>query len=517
MSDFALSHDEEAARWTNRVASARFRFPLGVATLAAGYYACAKTGYLLEFAGPVAAIVWLPVGVAIAFLYVGGLRYWPGLLIGDLLANNYSALPIGSALGQTFGNMLEVLVAVLLMRRLVRRGSPLDSVSGVGWMVVAIAVGTALSASIGSLSLRLGDVIAANDLPTVWRTWWLGDFSGAVIVVPFALAWFLPALVPRFWRQRMLEGVLLLATVVVLAEFASRTHGPLVYLVFPALIWAALRFGHRGATLAVAVTALFIVWNTTHYVGAFHYDSITRSVLSAQLFIGVAALSTLCLSSVVSEREQFAARLDASRLRLVSSADNARRRLEHDLHDGAQLRLTWLAVHLREAVGLSRQNPERAATLLTEAEAELQLAMDELRELAHGIHPSVLVDLGLAEAIKSLAMRSSIPVALTEVPSTRMDGTAETVGYYVVAEAIANAQKYSEASSIRVRISGGQDTLLIEVADDGLGGAVESPGSGLEGLRDRAEAIGGTMEIASPAGRGTRITVSIPASQDPPA
>jgi signal transduction histidine kinase len=279
------------------------------------------------------------------------------------------------------------------------------------------------------------------------------------------------------------------------------------------LIWAALRFGQRGATLAVAVTALFTVWKTIHYLGPFHFDSVTRSVLSAQLFIAVSALTTLSLAAVVSEREQFAARLGASRLRLVSAADNARRRLEQDLHDGAQLRLTWLAVQLRDAAELSRRNPERAAVVIGEAEGELELAIDELRELAHGIHPAVLVDLGLAEAVKSLALQSSIPVTLVELPSSRLDETAETIGYYVVAEAIANAQKYSRASSIEVSIAAGADKIRIEVVDDGIGGAAERPGSGLEGLRDRAEVIGGTMELRSRAGQGTLIAVAIPASR----
>src|SRR4029077_18889137 len=150
-------------------------------------------------------------------------------------------------------------------------------------------------------------------------------------------------------------------------EFASRSSNPLAYLVFPALIWAALRFGQRGATLAVAATALFTVWNTTHSAGPFHFESVTRSVLSTQLFIAVAALSTLCLAAVVTEREQFATRLSASRSRLISAADNARRRLEHDLHDGAQLRLTWLAVQLRDAAGAVREEPARASVLLEEA------------------------------------------------------------------------------------------------------------------------------------------------------
>jgi signal transduction histidine kinase len=279
------------------------------------------------------------------------------------------------------------------------------------------------------------------------------------------------------------------------------------------LIWAALRFGQRGATLAVAVTAFFTVWNTIHYLGPFHFESVTRSVFSAQLFIAVAALTTLSLAAVVSEREQFARRLGASRLRLVAAADNARRRLEQDLHDGAQLRLTWLAVQLRDAAELSRLNPERAAVVIGEAESELELAIDELRELAHGIHPAVLVDLGLAEAVKSLVLHSDIPVTLVELPSSRLDETAETIAYYIVAEAIANAQKYSRASSIQVRIVAGVDRLRIEVLDDGVGGAAERQGSGLEGLRDRAEAIGGTMELRSRTGEGTRVVVELPASR----
>ena len=511
MSEAVFARDPAARRRLGRLADAPLRYPAGLAVLAGLYYAAAKTGYLLEFAGPVAAIVWLPAGVGIAFLYLGGLRYWPGVLIGDLLANNYMALPVGSALGQTFGNMLEVILAVLLLRRLVPRGSPLASVRGVGAIVVAIAAGAAVSATVGAVSLLSGNVIDSDAVPTVWRTWWLGDSSGAMIVVPLALAWYRP-LSPVWRSRRWVEAAVLVGAIVAIGGFASRTSDPLMYIVFPLLIWATLRFGQRGATLAVAITAIITIWNTTHYAGPFHFESITRSVLSTQLFLAISALSTLCLAAVVTERELFATRLGASRLRLLSASDSARRRLEHDLHDGAQLRLTWLALHLREAVGVARHEPEHVSALLEQAESELQLAIDELRELAHGIHPAVLVDLGLAEAIKSLALRSSIPVRLLEVPERRLDEVAETVGYYIVAEAIANAQKYSQASFIQVRATASRESLRIEILDDGVGGAVERPGSGLEGLRDRAEAIGGRMELVSRAGFGTRIAVTIPAS-----
>src|SRR5687767_116914 len=144
------------------LAHRRVGYGFGVLALAVLYRGVAEIGYTLNFAGPVAAIAWLPVGVGVAFLYLGGLRYWPGVLIGDLLANDYVALPLGSALGQTFGNVLEILAATLLLRRLVPGRDPLQSVAGIGRMLVAIGVGTAVSATIGPISLLLGDVIQGD-------------------------------------------------------------------------------------------------------------------------------------------------------------------------------------------------------------------------------------------------------------------------------------------------------------------------------------------------------------------
>ena len=499
-------------RWrlSEQVQSSGFGYPLGLLALVAVYYGAAHLGYAFEFAGPVAAIVWLPVGVAIAFLYLGRLRLWPGVLAGDLLVNNYSALPVGSALGQTFGNMLEVLLAALLMRRLIQVGTPIGSVRNLTRMMVAIAAGTAISATIGALSLRLGHVITTDAAPKVWRTWWLGDLSGALIVVPLAIAW---GRVPqrRIQRGRVVEGALLLAAVVGLSELALHTDRPLTYLVFPGLIWAALRFGQRGATLAITVVVGFAVWTTTHYVGPFAVHSLTRSVLSTQLYIGVAALSTLCLAAVASEREQLAERLQSSRARLVEAAETERRRLEHNLHDGAQQRLTALAVRLGIVSERVRTDPDRAGAMIAEAQTDLSVAIDELRDLAHGIHPAVLTQFGLAKAIEIVAEQSPIPIVLLELPSTRVDSTAEATAYYIFAETITNAQRHARASSIWVRAALARDLLSIEIAGDGIGGASESGGLGLQGLRDRVEAIGGRFEVDSAPGRGTRVTAAIPA------
>jgi signal transduction histidine kinase len=486
------------------------RYLAGVLALAGAYYGAAKLGYELEFAGPVAAIVWLPAGVATAFLSLGGVRFWPGALVGDLLANDYSVLPLGSALGQTLGNMAEVLLAAVLIRRLVARGSPLDSLGGIARLLAVIAAATAISAIVGPLSLRAGGVISGGELPEVARTWWLGDAAGALIVIPLALAWCRPP--ARGWaRSRAVEGVLMLAAVAGMSEIAFRSETTLAYLVFPALGWAAMRFGRRGATLAITVAVGFAVWNTTHYHGPFVFDSITLSVLSTQLYIAVAALSTLCLAALVSERKRFAEGLDASRARLVEAADTERRRLEHNLHDGAQQRLSALAIRLGLAADLAREARQPGSATLDDAGAQVVLALDELRELSHGIHPSVLTDLGLGLALRGVARRSSVPITFVdELPATRFDDSLEATAYYVFAEALTNAQKHAHAASIRVHVSATTHALELEIADDGIGGATEPPSGGLTGLRDRVEALGGTLDIDSPRGHGTRITAAIP-------
>lgn len=509
--DLAIVQDAvlDRPRVLRLVTDGRVRYALGVISLAALYAGAGHVSFELEFAGPVAAIVWLPVGVGIAFLYLGGIRFWPGLLIGDLLVNDYSAIPFGSALGQTCGNVLEVVVATLAIRILVRRRPPLEAVGDLGCLLFAIAAGVAVSATIGTLSLLLGNVVSVEAWPTVWRTWWLGDYAGALVVVPLAIAWSsrpfrgLPA-------RRWLEASLMLACVAALSALPSRNHRALTYVLFPILIWAALRFGPRGATLAIAVGTGFTIWNTTHYDGPFAYHSITHSVLSAQLFVIVASLSTLYLAAVVREKERFAGELRASRARIVKAAQAERRRLEHNLHDGAQQRLTWLAVDMRRGAERVRETPEQAAELFERAEAEVELAIEELRDLARGIHPSVLTDLGLATAIRGAALRSTVPITLLELPDSRLDDNSEATAFYVFAEAVTNVQRHARASKISVRASFVDGRLHIEVVDDGVGGA-DPLASGLQGLRDRVETAGGAFDLESSPGSGTRVAAAIPA------
>ena len=203
-------------------------------------------------------------------------------------------------------------------------------------------------------------------------------------------------------------------------------------------------------------------------------------------------------------------KLAASRARIVEAADTERRRLERNLHDGAQQRLVSLALHLRLIRATLRRDPEAAETLLSQADTELGHALDELRELARGIHPAVLTDRGLTAALDALAERAPLPVELARIPAGRLPDPIEAAIYYLVAEAITNVAKYAGATHASVAVERSNGIATVVVSDDGVGGADPGRGSGLVGLADRVEALGGRLHVESPAGRGTRVTAAIP-------
>ena len=637
------------------------------AILAGLYYLAGRIGLELAYLDGAVAALWPPAGLALAVLYLYGLRLWPGVVAGDLLLGDFST-PLGTVLGQTVGNTVAVVVAAVVLRRLIGGRAGLAQVRDVVAVVACCALAAAVSAAFGPTSLALGDVIATDELGRVFRTWFLSDLAGALVLTPLILTW---AVAPqeRWDRRSAIEGAVLLVVLVALAEIPSQRDVP--YLVFPVLLWAALRFGPPGAALAVAIVCTLTVWNTSQDAGPFVRESITDSLLATQLFIAIAALTSLILAAVTAERralagEQAALRrvatlvagdpdpsrvfdqvteevarllgasrasvlryegegaatvlgswgeadepaldlgsrvqlegdtvltrvqrtgspqrvdyeqatgelaetlrslgyrsavaapvnvggrlwgalvaasqagpladglelrlsdfaeliaqalanadaydkLAASRTRIVEAGDAERRRLERDLHDGAQQRLVTLALQLRMADTKLDDDPTTAHTLLGTAQVELDTALEELRELARGIHPAVLTDRGLAPALEALAARAPVPVEILEMPGDRLPKQVEVAAYYVVAEAITNVAKYAQASHVTIKIRHSNGYALVGVTDDGIGGADPSRGSGLRGLADRIESLDGRLEVESPPARGTHISAAIPA------
>ncbi|MEU4197446.1 histidine kinase [Kribbella sp. NPDC026611] len=204
------------------------------------------------------------------------------------------------------------------------------------------------------------------------------------------------------------------------------------------------------------------------------------------------------------------AEVRASRSRIVVAADNERRRIERDLHDGAQQRLVSLALDARMAAAKLADDGDPAVAGSVAAIADgLTTALAELRELARGIHPSILVDEGLEPALRSLTERSAVPVRLLAVPSERIEPAIEAVAYFVVSEALANAAKHAAATEVCVAVRHSAGWLLVEIRDDGKGGA-DPEGSGLRGLADRVAAVDGRLVVDSPPGRGTTVRAEIP-------
>jgi signal transduction histidine kinase len=234
--------------------------------------------------------------------------------------------------------------------------------------------------------------------------------------------------------------------------------------------------------------------------------------LDAQLVEAAGAAARLALHNARLQADVSAqlAKVQESRRRIVTAGDEERRKIERDLHDGAQQRLVALALELRIAQRqFATQSPE-LEQVLGDAVGQLQIAVEELRELARGVHPAVLTEEGLPGALVSLAARTPLPVRI-DAPEDRFPGEIEAAAYFVACEAIANAVKHAQATRIRVSAQRRNGTLVIEVEDDGVGGARENgSGSGLRGLVDRVEAHGGTLRIESEAGEGTRVIGELP-------
>ena len=245
-------------------------------------------------------------------------------------------------------------------------------------------------------------------------------------------------------------------------------------------------------------------------IAAIIHDATLPEVSEHVRAVGAAAALALENERLEAELRAKVEELRGSRERMLRIGMEERRRLERDLHDGAQQRLVAMALNIRMARAKLNEDPLAADELLDSASDELEAALAELRELARGIHPAVLSDRGLATALETLASRAPVPVELGELPHERLPEAVELAAYFVVAEALTNVAKYARASHAKVDVERENGRVIVEVADDGVGGADPGQGTGLRGLADRLAVIEGRLEVESERGRGTTIRARIP-------
>lgn len=521
--DAPLSATQPA--WRSFLVSGRsVRYAAGVLLIAGGYYAAAQSGEALLLTGGVGAF-WPATGVGIAVLYLGGLRWWPGILLGDLVGTLVdfpgARQPLGIALADTAGHVARAVVAVVILQRLVGRRAAMNRLEQVGAVLVAVAVGEALAATVAILVRWVGGVLEVAEMGVFWRSWWLGGVAGGLVVVPLALAW--AHVRASVWRARGAgEGALMLAAVAGLSVIALSAQQPLTYMVFPAFIWAALRFGPPGATLAVAVGAVIAVLVTSHAQGAFVELSPTNSALNLQLYITFAALTTFCLAAIVSERRRAGLELAESQRREGERAALERQRIARDLHDSVSQSLFSTTLHVRTAQhALEREGVDAAGPVGEELSEIGQLtrgALAEMRALIFELRPGALAEEGLVAAFTKQALALSAREGLV----IEVDGSGERLPlgpqveeqlYRLGQEALANVVKHARASSAKVRIATKDDTVSMEVSDDGRGfdpAAVGREHFGLRSMRGRVADLGGRLEVTSALGHGTVLRVEVP-------
>ena len=401
------------------------------------------------------------------------------------------------------GVLLSLFTAGLLVRRWRRASAPQRrSVAPVLWAGSAIMAVLALSAGNDAFDEPLGEAPA----------WMLGCVFGA-----------LPVAVLTVLLQRQLARGAVAGLVVELGEGEQRADlraalaralgDPCLELAY--WVPASGRYvDPNGAPVELPVgegaRVATVVRRGGEPVAALIHDAALSD--DADLVDSVCAAAGLALENERLQAELRArlGELHASRARLVEAAEVERRRLERDLHDGAQQRLVSIAMAVGLAESKLSSDPSAARPILRQAKEALRLALEELRDLGHGIHPGILAERGLPAALEELRRRAGLPVRLDVKIDHRLPGHVEAAGYFVVSEALANVAKHARASEAVVSASCDGRTVVIEVVDDGVGGADVARGSGLRGLRDRVEALGGRLAVSRARAGGTRLRAEIP-------
>jgi integral membrane sensor domain MASE1 len=281
-----------------------------ILVLAVVYHLAARLGLKMAYVQANTSPVWPPTGIGLAALLLFGYRLWPGISLGVLIGSLLTGAPFSLALGITIGNTLEALLAVYFLKKVVGLHNGIDRVQDVVGLVLVSLVCTTIGASIGTITLMLTGNGVWQNFWAIWVTWWIGDLLGALVVAPVLLTW-IPIPITLINKHQSIEAGVLLILLAFVTWFVFRSlplsgvfHQALIYVIFPFVIWAALRFGQRGATIAIFLVSGIAIWGTSQGMGPFSLESKNDSLVLLQTFMAVVALTALILAAATIERRQ---------------------------------------------------------------------------------------------------------------------------------------------------------------------------------------------------------------------
>lgn len=508
-----------------------YHIPFVVVVLAAFYYIAAELGLSVAVAYASKSPVWPPTGIALAAVLLLGYRIWPGIALGAFLGTCISGEAPATALAIALGNTLGALLGAYLLRRFCGEDDPFDRARDVFlFALLAGALSTAVSATVGLTGLCLAGVTLWKDYGSLWLTWWLGDAVGDLLVAPMLFVWFRrsgPQWSPGWYYESL--GLFVLLVAASLIAFGGWLPSGVSYLGLPFIVWAAFRFGPRGATFAVFISSVIAIWGTAKGRGPFAYGSVEDSLLLLQAFLATITVTGLGLAAVVSERKRAEEALEHSHGQMRSLAahlqgvrEEERARIAREVHDdlGHALSLLkmnthWLNVHIPAQEESVRGKLGTMSTVIDGA-------IRTVRRIATELRPSELDHLGLVAAIEShvadFQERTGIECKFTATPAeVDVDAGRATTLFRILQEALTNVLRHADATRVNVMLAGANDRVELKVRDNGRGitqtQAMGPISFGLLGMRERAQEWSGTMNIRGLPGEGTEVSIRIPLGQ----
>ena len=523
-----------------------------VAAVAALYILAALAGLRLDAVSGFASLVWPPTGIALAAVLLAGRRIWPGIFVAALVANLLTGAPAFAAAGIATGNTLEAIVGAYALSRVPGFRLSLDGLRDVlALIVLAAAVSTMISATIGVSSLYAAGLVQQSKLAETWRTWWVGDAIGALLVAPAILVWAKrPRLHPSprgLAEAAMLSlGVMLASLLLFIVPFTSG-GGPLsqAYVFFPLLMWAAIRFGQRGSVTATVVVSAIAVIGTVLGRGPFIQPTLHESLLALQAFIGITAATFLVMGASVSERERYEEDLRSAR-DMATAANNAKAEflavMSHELRTPLNAIAGYaeilslgvdgpLTPKQNDAVGRIRNNQQHLLALIDDVLNFAKIEAGSTSITSEPVHVCELLD-SLEPILRPDLVRRELTFVWNGCDRA-LAAQADPVRLrQILLNVLGNAIKFTPSHG-RIELSAlrNADGVSIRVSDTGIGippdkiGRVfesffqvdsgttrEYPGVGL-GLaisRDFARAMGGDIKVESDLGKGSTVTLELP-------